>query len=173
MTLHCITSYTMTTLIPMTRGHSAMVDDEDVKWLKLFSWCASIGRDPTKVYAVTRRGGRKAKNTFMHRIIIDCPDGLWVDHINGNTLDNRKENLRVCTPRQNNTNALKRPNKHGYRGVQQHSINKKFYARVKGDDGRAYGGGRGFDTAEEAARKYDELARLHQGDFAVLNFPTG
>lgn len=156
--------------IQITRGFTVLVDDEDMRWLKLFSWAASIGRDPNKVYAVTRRGGRKAKNTFMHRILVDCPDGMVVDHINGNTLDNRKANLRVCTHRQNNQNGERRANKHGYRGVWQHKCGL-YYAQCKDADGRKRTSRPGCGTAAEAARKHDEMAREFHGEFAVLNFP--
>lgn len=160
--------------IPITRGYEAIVDDEDVRWLKLFSWAASIGTSKArgyvspKVYAVTRRGGRKAKFTYMHRIIIDAPEDMQVDHINGNSLDNRKANLRLATKRQNIYN-IKRTNKHGYRGVWRHACGL-YYAAIK-INGATKFTSRGFPTAEEAAREYDKIARERHGDFATLNFP--
>lgn len=73
------------------RGNFFLIDTEDIEKIKPYYFMA------TKRYAVTC-----GKNTVLaHRIITSCPDGMVVDHINGNKLDNRKDNLRVCSHLEN------------------------------------------------------------------------
>lgn len=92
------------------------------------------------------------------------PEGLVVDHINGNKLDNRRSNLRICTQSQNlngrNTNK-------GYIGVSWDKFRGKWKANIGKDYQKIFLGR--FDTAEEAARVYDEKAVELFGEFARLN----
>lgn len=91
--------------IPLSNrpGTYALVDEDDFEYLSQFIWTYSQG------YA--RRSKRRkepdARNLSMHRIVMDCPDGLTVDHINFNKLDNRKENLRIVTMKQNSAHQPK------------------------------------------------------------------
>ncbi len=88
-----------------------------------------------------------------------------LDHIDGDPSNNRVENLRVATPSENCRNS--RPKRRtGFRGVGQHS--GKWRARIETDEGSKYLGH--FLTAEEAARAYDEAAKLYHKEFACLNF---
>lgn len=87
-------------------GSECLFDKEDFDKIKDLTW----GSDGNG-YAFARTGDRKdIIRIKMHRLIMDAPDGLDVDHINHNTLDNRKCNLRICTRSQNNTNKIKRHN---------------------------------------------------------------
>ena len=106
----------------------------------------------------------------MHRFIMKPKSNEYVDHINGDKLDNRKENLRICTKKENQRNQkVRKDNTSGYKGV----------ALMAGKYWRAYitsGGSRqkhlgNFKTKEEAARAYDEKAKEYFGEFARLNFP--
>ena len=82
--------------IPLTRGKFALVDDEDYEWLSQWKWyCSTTG------YAVR---GCKNRILYMHREIAKTKPGMLTDHINRNKLDNRKENLRFCSHRENMKN---------------------------------------------------------------------
>ena len=87
-------------IIPLTQGRETLVDAEDVEFLKKFNWYWSACKTNTG-YAVLKI----TNNLGMHRALTECPDGYMVDHINGNSLDNRKENLRIVTNRENMLNT--------------------------------------------------------------------
>ncbi len=104
----------------------------------------------------------------MHREIMKAPKDKFVDHINGNTLDNRKDNLRLVTHTENLRNSkLNKRNTTGYKGVRR--TKSGFYARIN-VSGREISLG-GFPTLERAARAYDTAAIIHFGKYARLNFP--
>lgn len=91
----------------------------------------------------------------IHRIITNCPKGLCVDHINHNTLDNRKENLKVCTQKENNNNRKVRcTNKTGYPGIHIDKKTGKYITRIIVDSRRYYIGK--YNTLEEAVMKQKE-----------------
>lgn len=106
-------------IILLTQGRSALVDDEDYERLTTLKWQWDKGNgerarnNPDHIGYAGRQirtgppidGKRQRKKQWMHRIIMNCPRGLLVDHINGNGLDNRKENLRIVTVTVNNNNA--------------------------------------------------------------------
>ena len=90
-------------LIPLSKGKVAIVDDEDYHFLMMFKWHASEQGNSKADYACTkiRTAYKKYKKLWMHRIVTKCPDGLVVDHLNSETLDNRKQNLEVVTLEEN------------------------------------------------------------------------
>jgi hypothetical protein len=97
--------------------------------------------------------------------------GQQVDHINGNRLDNRRENLRLCNSNGNNQNArLASHNTSGYKGVSWCKKWKKFQVRIWLNNRQRYLGS--FTSALEAAQAYDTAARSMYGTFARLNFPA-
>ncbi len=105
----------------------------------------------------------------MHRFILDAPDGAVVDHINGNALDNRRANLRLCTPTENAYNKRKRPGTVSqYKGVSWDSRNQRWMSQLTFKNRHLFLGR--FDDEQEAARAYDVAARKHFGEFANLNF---
>lgn len=114
-------------------------------------------------------GQGKSKRIRLHREIMDAPEDLEVDHINGNPLDNRKSNLRLCTPKENSWNrGIRKDNTTGYKGVFRREgikTGKMWYAKV-GHFHTEY-----FETKEEAANAYDYYALKFYGEFARLNIP--
>lgn len=152
--------------VPLSQGQIALIDAADQWVLDGGKWCATWTGH--KFYAV--RGTAKTRQS-MHRLVMAAQTGQIVDHINGNTLDNRRSNLRFVTLRENAVNVPPR-GKFGFKGVSKHpeALSRPYYARIR-IDGRQRNVG-WFVTAEEAAHKYDELAKLHHGETAWLNFPN-
>ena len=146
--------------IPLTKGKVALVDDDDFDMLSKFKWYYG------NRYAVRHDNSTKTRRPmFMHRVIIGTPDGMDTDHINGDKLDNRKCNLRVCTRSQNQINALCRRNsKSGLRGVHWSERNKRWVAQMR-FNGRKLS--LGYFTSKLAASKaYCEQVKLLYGEFA-------
>jgi len=109
-----------------------------------------------------------SRSIAMHRQIKDFPNGLTVDHINGNKLDNRRSNLRVATMAQNQGNSRKfKKASSVYKGVRFHSRDKVWQAHITKKGKQIHLGT--FDTEEEAAMAYNEKAEEIFGDFALLN----
>lgn len=157
--------------INLDKGKVALVDDSDYEWLSSLKWRAHnpSGRERRSFYALTGY-----KGVAMHRMITNCPNGLHVDHINGDSLDNRRSNLRVCTPKENNRNrraVISKRSKSKYLGVDLDRAGKKWVARIGVNYKKFHLGT--FTSEEEAARIYDIHARAAFGEFANLNFkPT-
>jgi len=153
-----------TVRIPLTQGKYAIVDECDValvsgrKWAACWNgwtWYASATVNNTTLY--------------MHRLIMDAPKGMKVDHKNHDGIDNRRENLRICTNSQNiqNRRGPRKNSSSGFIGV--YPERGRFRARIT-VNGKTISVGR-FDTPEEAARARDRASRTHYGEFASLNFP--
>lgn len=151
-------------VIELTRGKVAVVDDADFSELGQYNWCCTKNG-----YAIrAKRENGKTTWVYMHREIMNPPEGFQVDHINRNRLDNRRENLRLATRAQNMQNSVKKfDNKSGFKGVHKHSRNNSWIAQISFNGKMTHLGS--FKTAEEASLAYNAAAlRLH-GDFANLN----
>lgn len=150
--------------IPLTRGLVAIVDDEDYERLNEFKWHAN-----SEGYAVraVRNDVREQVRIRMHRSVqgISAIDIRCVDHINGNRVDNRKENLRVCTRAENQANRkAQRNNTSGFKGVHWVKRSQKWTAQIM-TGGKSHSLGY-FETAEAAYSAYKiACAELH-GNFA-------
>jgi hypothetical protein len=141
--------------IPLTRGHFALVDNEDYKSLIKMKWYSTPGVNTfyAKTLIILKGEPRKSRYKMkqMHRLIMNPPDNMQIDHINHNGLDNRKENLRLVTSRGNHLNRLN-PNKCGYPGLTKSW--KKYRAQININGKKKHLGV--FKTPEEAYAKYME-----------------
>lgn len=119
--------------IPLTQGKVALIDDEDYEELSQYKWTAHHRAKNTwyAVRYVGKRvdGKRVGVHIQMHRVITNCPDGLVVDHINHNGLDNRKENLRTVTAAVNAGN--RRPKDANVSEFRIRESMFRFYPQVK------------------------------------------
>lgn len=149
-------------VIELTKGQVAIVDDEDFERLAQWRWRNCNG------YAVRSHPTMKRRVIWMHREILQTPDGFDTDHINGNKADNRKCNLRVATRSENKFNVGKRSdNTTGFKGVFWHSSARKFRAQITiGGHAKHLGY---FATAEEASRAYNTAALSMHGEFVRIN----
>jgi len=156
-------------LIPLTQGKFAMVDDADHEWLSEFKWCARGKRG--NLYAA--RGTRSRilgtqRTIFMHQILCETEIGQQVDHIDGNTLNNQRSNLRACSHAENIRNSKNRTtNRSGFKGVSLIKQRGKYAAHIKCNYKSKYLGY--FHDPAEAAVAYNNAARQLFGEFARLN----
>jgi hypothetical protein len=152
-----------TVRVPLGNDKYAFIDEEDAERVSQHSWiCLSSPRRPNRAYAQTTLGG---KTTLLHRFVTEALDGVDVDHINRNGLDNRKCNLRPCTQTLNNGNARKRRGTIGYRGVEKRSDGWCARLQCHGVTHRS----EIVATEREAAETYDRMAREYFGAFAYQN----
>lgn len=156
----------------LTKGYIAIVDDEDYDALSKFKWTAMVhkGKTQTRVYAYRRTNWdnvakRQRGMVFLHRAIMNAPTGLDVDHINHDTLDNRRSNLRLATRSQNLANNRREIGRSGYRGVAIDLRDNRAYAQISN---KVIGS---FKDCLQAALEYDRAAFLKFGEFAKMNFP--
>lgn len=155
-------------VIPLSRGLVAWIDAADSDRVQAHKWCVS-GRNP-HLYAVTNLPAMNGSRPqiAMHRLIARPASGMVVDHINGDTLDNRRANLRVCAHRKNIASSRSRTGISAFKGVTFDKARNRWVAQIKVDYRRIHLGR--YPTEIEAARAYDAAALNAWGDFALLNF---
>ena len=149
--------------IPLTQEQFAIVDDEDFDWLNKFKWCAE--KNKNTFYAAR---GRNKKRVLMHREILNPLPKMQIDHRNGNGLDNRRYNLRVCTDSENKFNQTKRGCLFRYKGVRLAPKSRRWEARIQFNKKRLSLGL--FIIEIDAALAYDKKAKELFGEFARTNF---
>lgn len=150
--------------IPLTKGYEAVVDDEDYNFLMQWKWHALVSSRGVYAERCTRPKGQKCTHIMMHRVINKTPEGMDTDHENGNTLDNRRCNLRSATRSQNMSN--RKPNIRGsskYKGVIWHKQHRKWIVSIQSNKKRYHVGL--FTDEIEAAKAYSEKAAELFGDF--------
>lgn len=146
-------------------GNKTMLDDEDYDKLSNYKYYEN-----NRGYAYRNLyENKKVKAVYLHREVINAPSGFNVDHINGNKLDNRKENLRLVTPQQNSFNLRKTQKKTSslYKGVSWDSKRKGWLSNIRVNQKNAPLGL--YKTEESAALAYNEAAKMHFGEYALLN----
>jgi hypothetical protein len=147
----------------LTRGYVTFVSVEDVALLRQRAWTAAENKRKTLIYV-------RSTYTKLHREIVGAPPGIPVDHENGNGLDNRRPNIRICTTQQNSRNTPKhRDGSSNFKGVCWLNAIQKWKAEICVNYKRMWLGH--FDDEVEAATVYDKAALKHFGPYARLNFP--
>ncbi len=155
--------------IPLSLGKYAIVDDADFKAVSRHKWHAHKHPNSRTWYAIRNIRLANGKRTVLplHRDLMMPPKGLCVDHVNGNGLDNRRANLRVCTHAENCRNSAKKGTTSRFRGVFWCKGKRKWAASIK-KNYRVYLLVRCGDETE-AALYYDIAAQILFGEFARLN----
>ena len=144
-------------VVPLTQGYEALIDECDVSDVQEYKWfannVASLNRKLKKSYIYpSSRLGLQRGYVYLHRFIMEAPKGMTVDHINGNTMDNRRANLRVCTIRENACN--REAHRSGKRVGTYRTKNGKYTARIRIDGNIKYIGL--YLTEHEAHQAYLE-----------------
>lgn len=151
--------------ISLSRSKTAIIDDADINLVEGRTWVIVVNGAGNEYAGCRYKSGKHWFTELMHRTILGVTTGN-VDHINGNGLDNRRENLRPCTTSQNLANTgLRRDNKTGAKGIWW--TGKKWEVRIRYQRRRFYLGT--FTSKIGAVNAYNEAAiRLH-GEFARVN----
>lgn len=163
-----------TVLVPLTQGKFATIDEEDAPRVLAFSWYA-LRAGGRRFYAARRYldSEGKAHTQFLHRLLLDAPPGMLVDHRDRDGLNCTRANIRLATTAQNSYNkGVPARSLSGFKGVGPDRFRPGFWVANIMKRNKRYPLG-SFPTAEEAARAYDNAARELFGDFAYLNFPEG
>ena len=159
--------------LQLTRGYVALVDDDDFEWLNSYKWYAKIYKN-NNIYAARtlylgiENNKKKYHTQRIHHVILDIIDyKIIIDHKNGNSLDNRKENLRIATKQQNMANSkINKNNTKGYKGISLYK-NGRWRAKIYIFKKVKYLGF--YENAIEAAQAYNDAAVKYFGEFARLN----
>ena len=156
--------------VPLTRGMFTIIDAVDLDFVNSFRWYArSEGSGSGRFYALRNLN---KKTLLLHRVLLQATDGQYVDHINHDTLDNRRSNIRICTAQENAFNRQKQPGckLSQYKGVQYvprlHNTNP--WKAVINLNGKSTHLGC-FPTELEAAQAYNQAALQLHKEFACLN----
>lgn len=153
--------------IYLDSGDVTWVDTDDYDQIVRYPW-SMVARGKNR-YAYRREYTHgKCMMIFLHRFLLNAPAGKMVDHINGDGLDNRRCNLRICSNAENQRNSrCQSNNRSGFKGVRK--CGNRWRATIHVAGGTTSIGY--FDTAEEAAKAYDKHALSVWGIYARTNFP--
>jgi hypothetical protein len=156
-----------TAFVPLTRGFEALIDAADAPLISRWSWHVILSRK-TQYAVLTLRDKGERIAFSMHRLLISAPRGVYVDHINGNGLDNRRSNLRLCSNVQNSYNAgLRKDNTSGFKGVAFHKTSGKWQAFIKVDGRRLCLGT--FIDKDDARQAYQQASSNFHGEFGRVS----
>lgn len=152
----------------LTQNQLCEVDEPDLKLLGKYRWYADKGHNTYYAKTNIKQEDGKRKRLKMHQLLMRTPKGMHTDHINHDGLDNRRENLRVCTASQNQMNSrLRKGSTSKYKGVHWNKSKKRWCVRIKLNGKRKHLGY--FTTEQEAALAYNKAAKEHFGKYANLN----
>ena len=139
-----------------------LFDADQIDVIKDIKWCRCYNRK----YDITYITNKKGKT--LHKFLMDCPSGFEVDHINLDTMDNRRCNLRICTHQQNQCNqALQKNNTSGVSGVSYYHPRRKFRARIKVSAQDIHLGY--YNSFEEAVQARNVGMSCMFGEYAIYN----
>lgn len=141
----------------------AIVDDDGFDFLNQWKWCVG----PCGYVARGQWEGGRVRTIKLHHLVVSAPPGMQRDHINGNRLDNRRENLRVCTHAENGKNKKPRAGRSLFKGVSWRPDKGLFAAGIRANGRRLHLGY--FRTEQDAASAYNDAAVKYYGEFASLN----
>lgn len=148
-----------------TNNACALISKSSIPLVSSFEWYCGKDGYPVAYKCIDDANIKLGRGTKLHKLLIDCPKGLVIDHINRNKLDNRIENLRICTPRENSYNRSKASNIK-YKGVKKSG--NMWIASVTKDGVKHEINN--IATELEAAKMYDIMAEELFGNFAAKNF---
>jgi hypothetical protein len=144
------------------KGYNVLIDDDIAPLILSRKWHVSRRKGRVYFASTVHTNSGRSFEIRLHRLLACAVDGLFVDHKNGNTLDNRRENLRICTNAENTRNQPDRQrNKVGYRGVSK--VRDKFKAKITFNGKNIHIGY--FSTPKEASQAYEKKARELFGEF--------
>jgi uncharacterized protein (DUF1330 family) len=149
--------------VTLTRGQVAIIDTEDAERVSRHTWHAAAHG-----YAATRLRDKNGELMYLHRYVLNAPNGKYVDHVNLDKLDNRKANLRLCTNSQNHANKPKRKGEtlSRYKGVTLAKNGRVWQMQLQWNGQRFV---KRFKSENDAARYYNEKALELWGSFALPN----
>ncbi len=157
--------------IHLNQGFETCVDDGDFEGLNQKRWRVVFSHNRPYARHSWKENGR-TKSVYMHREILNLPEGQEADHIDGNGLNNQRSNLRLCTRQQNQCNRkISANNKTGFKGVYCVKQSKGYRATIQVFRKSMYLGT--FLTAAIAAEAYDRAAIKNFGEFALTNRQLG
>lgn len=154
-------------LVPLTQNLFSVVDAVDAKMVGRYCWQARRGTHTDYAIRTSRATGEPKSTVFMHRLILNPPRDMEVDHRDGDGLNNRRTNLRMCSHVQNSRNQRSRCGSSEYKGVSWDGNAQKWRASIKQEGRCVYLGS--FGTEVSAARAYNEAAVNRFGQFACVN----
>ncbi len=147
---------------PKYGDYTVLVDDEDYNNVSKHKWCLQKAK-----YGFYAARYDKMVYLFMHRVILNALNGEICDHVDGNGLNNQKDNLRKCTVSENNRNSkIRKHNSANYKGIELQKSGK-YHVRITLNKNRISVGT--FDTELQAAAAYNRAAIQLHGEFANLN----
>lgn len=151
-------------IVTLKNGRQFQIDEDDWDSVKHIKWNIHLMRKGYKYVYTFQKTDKSRKMIYLHRMLMNCKNPMFVDHINGDTLDNRKSNLRVLTNRQNQWNQKRVRGFVPYKGVTFE--NGAYRSRIR-INGKKKSLGR-FKTAIEASNAYNQASLELHGSYSHI-----